>query len=250
MVVTLHFESTGSGPRTVLLHGFTQNARCWGTFGIRLASAREVVAVDAPGHGRSGHDDADLPTAARLVGEVGGTADYIGYSMGGRVALHLALEQPQLVRSLVLVGATGGIDDDGERRARRQADEELARRLDSGPLDAFLDAWLAGPLFAELDREQACRDERSTNRAEGLAASLRHCGTGSQAPLWSRLAVIEQPVLVVAGERDPKFRALGERLVEAFGDNATLWVQPGAGHAVHLEQPDATAERVLAFLSG
>lgn len=248
--MALHFESTGHGSRTVLLHGFTQNARCWGTFGTLLATARQVVAVDAPGHGRSGHDDADLPTTARLIGEVGGTADYIGYSMGGRAALHLALEQPELVRSLVLIGATGGIDDDDERRARRHADEELARRLDSGPLAGFLDAWLAGPLFADLDREQACRDQRLRNRAEGLAASLRHCGTGSQAPLWSRLAVVDRPVLVVAGERDPKFRALGERLVDAIGGNATLWVQPGAGHAVHLEQPEATAERVLAFLTG
>lgn len=246
--MTLHSETIGRGPRTVLLHGFTQNGRCWGPFASHLAASRSVVLVDAPGHGRSAHDEADPGTAARLVAEVGGAADYVGYSMGGRMALHLALERPELVRSLVLIGATGGIDDAAERRTRRDADEVLARRLESEPLDQFIDAWLAGPLFAALDAEAAARAERLTNRPEGLAASLRWCGTGAQEPLWDRLGQLDQPVLVVAGERDEKFRRLGRRLVEAIGVNARLEVEPGAGHAAHLGRPGPTAERVLAFL--
>lgn len=246
--MTLHRETIGSGPRTVLLHGFTQNGRCWGPFARHLAAVRTVVLVDAPGHGRSGHDDADLAAAADLVAEVGGLADYVGYSMGGRMALHLALDRPELVRSLVLIGATGGIDDEAGRRDRRVADEVLARRLESEPLGSFLDAWLAGPLFADLDPEAACRTERLTNRAEGLAASLRRCGTGAQEPLWDRLGRLDQPVLVLAGERDVKFRRLGKRLVEAIGPNARLEVEPDAGHAVHLARPGSAAQRVLSFL--
>lgn len=247
--MTLHADRRGSGPRLVLLHGFTQDRRCWGPFADELAPGRELVLADAPGHGRSGHDDADLPTAGRLLGEVGGRADYLGYSMGGRVALHLALDRPDLVRSLVLVGATAGIDDAGERRARRQADEALADRLAREPLAGFLDGWLAGPLFARLPPEASHLEARLDNRPEGLAASLRRCGTGTQEPLWSRLAALGVPVLVIAGAHDPKFTALGRRLVDAVGQSARLWVQPDAGHAVHLEQPTPTAAVVRDFLA-
>lgn len=249
--VTLHTDvrSPGAGPRLVLVHGFTQNGRCWGRLTDHLARHHELVLVDAPGHGRSGHDEADLPTAGRLLGEAGGAAHYLGYSMGGRMALHLALARPDLVRSLVLIGATGGLDRAGDRAERRTADEALARRLESEPLEAFLDRWLAGPLFAHLGPEAAARAERLTNRPAGLAASLRSCGTGTQEPLWDHLHRLAMPVLVIAGEHDPKFRAAGERLVEAIGRNAELWVAPGAGHAVHLEQPGPVADVVRGFLA-
>jgi 2-succinyl-6-hydroxy-2,4-cyclohexadiene-1-carboxylate synthase len=246
--VTLHAELRGEGAPLVLAHGFTQNAGCWGPFADDLARHRRLTVVDLPGHGRSAHDEADLAEAGRLVGEVGGAADYLGYSMGGRILLHLALSRPDLIRRLVLIGATGGIDDATERAERRRADEVLARQVLDGPLDRFLDTWLAGPLFARLPAEAAHRTARATNRPDGLAASLRRCGTGTQMPLWDRLAGVSAPVLVIAGEHDPRFRALGERLVAAVGANAVLWVQPGAGHAVHLEQPGPTAERVLDFL--
>ena len=247
--VTLSAEERGDGPRLVLAHGFTQNGRCWGPFADRLARAFRLVLVDAPGHGRSGHDDVDLPGAGRLLGDVGGTAHYLGYSMGGRTVLHLALARPELVRSLVLIGVTAGLDDEADRIARRAADEELARRLEEEPLDRFVDRWLAGPLFRDLTPATACREERLANRASGLAASLRHCGTGTQEPLWDRLAAIQVPVLVLAGEGDPKFRAAGERLVGAIGANARLHVQPGAGHAVHLERPGDVADLVTGFLA-
>lgn len=245
----LHASTSGVGPRTVLLHGFTQNADCWGSFGRHLGAGRQLVLVDAPGHGRSGNDDADLPAAARLVADVGGRADYVGYSMGGRIALHLALAAPDLVRRLVVIGATGGIDDPGERGRRRAADEELARALESAPLAAFLDRWLAGPLFADLPPSAACLPQRLTNRPAGLAASLRRCGTGNQQPLWDRLEALDMPVLVVAGERDERFRMVGERLVSSIGSNARLAVIPDAGHAAHLERPLEAARVIDGFLA-
>ena len=246
--MTLHASVVGLGPRMVLLHGFTQNADCWGPFGRHLSPGRQLVLVDAPGHGRSGHDEAGLPAAAALVGELGGHADYLGYSMGGRIALHLALARPELVRRLVLIGATAGIDGDDERRRRRQADEALAQSLQSQPLEAFLERWLAGPLFAGLPPSGSCLPQRLSNRPDGLAASLRRCGTGNQEPLWDRLGALTMPVLVVAGQRDERFRALGERLVSCIGDNAHLAEVPGAGHAAHLERPLDTARVVLDFL--
>jgi 2-succinyl-6-hydroxy-2,4-cyclohexadiene-1-carboxylate synthase len=169
--------------------------------------------------------------------------------MGGRMALHLALSRPDLVRSLVLVGATAGLDDGHERAERRRSDEALAAGLESAGLEAFVDGWLSGPLFARLDPAAACRDQRLANRAEGLAASLRRCGTGAQEPLWDRLGEVGVPVLVVAGECDTRFVTVGQRLVAAIGSNARLWVAPGAGHAAHLEAPAAVAGAVSGFLA-
>lgn len=235
----LHAERTGAGaPRLVLMHGFTQTGRSWATITADLAQDHEVVTVDAPGHGRSGAVDADLPTAAALLGAAGGRAVYAGYSMGGRLALHLAVAEPELVQGLVLLGVTAGIDDPPERAARRAADEALADDIERGGVDAFLVRWLAGPLFAGLAPEAAELDDRRTNTAAGLAMSLRRCGTGTQEPLWDRLSALTMPVLVLAGEHDTKFTALGHRLAEPLA-RGTFAAIPGAGHAAHLEQPEA-----------
>lgn len=231
--------------RVVLAHGFTQNTQCWGRFAPLLAERAEVMLVDAPGHGRSSHDDADLVTAAQLLTDVGGTGIYLGYSMGGRVALHAALARPDLVTGLVLIGATAGLDDPDDRAARRTADEALAARLETDGLASFLDRWLTNPLFAGLDDEQAAKAERLNNRVDGLAASLRRCGTGTQEPLWEHLPRLTMPVVIIAGDRDDKFRRLGERMAAAMtGTSARMLTIPGT-HAVHLEEPDQTAAAVM-----
>ena len=230
--------------RIVLLHGFTQNAGCWRPFDLDLATDHEVVAVDLPGHGRSGHDDADLDAAAELVAEVGGRAHYVGYSMGGRVLLHLALARPDLVETMTVVGAHPGLETDEERSARRTADDALADRLEEIGVESFLDAWLANPLFAGLTEETAHRSRRLLNRADGLASSLRHTGTGTQRSLWSELVGLEVPTLVLAGADDPKFVDLGERLAATIGSAARFETVEGSGHTCPLEQPAETA-RIL-----
>ncbi|MDH4074396.1 MAG: alpha/beta fold hydrolase [Acidimicrobiia bacterium] len=242
-------EVWGRGERLVLAHGFTQNSRCWGPFGHELAADHEVVAVDLPGHGRTdpAHDTADLPTVGRLLAEVGGDAVYIGYSMGGRAALHAALAHPERVRALVLIGATAGMDDPAARAARRRADETLAADLLAGGLPAFLQRWLANPLFAGLPPSAAAVNQRLANRPEGLAASLRHTGTGTQEPRWGDLERLTMPVLVLAGADDTKFTAEGSRLVEHL-PRARMRTLPGT-HAVHLAQPTAAAAAVRWFLA-
>ncbi|MEM8925222.1 MAG: alpha/beta fold hydrolase, partial [Actinomycetota bacterium] len=212
-----------------------------------LGADHQLVTVDLPGHGATDavHDTADLPTAAELLADAGGSAIYVGYSMGGRIALHAALQRPETVRGLVLIGATAGLDDPDDRAARREADEALAERLLTIGLEAFLDRWLAAPLFAGLSPSAQCRPARLRNRPAGLAASLRHCGTGTQEPLWDRLSAITAPVLVVAGDDDPKFLAIGERLTATLPD-ATMRTAPST-HAVHLACPTTTAELVRRF---
>ena len=248
----LHADRQGSpdGNPLVLVHGFTQTSRSWARLVPRLTDAgHRTIAVDAPAHGRSNEHRVNLEGGGDLLVEVAaGPAAYVGYSMGGRLALHAAVRHPDAVTALVLVGATAGLDTDDERRARRDADETLARDLERDGLDAFLERWLANPLFATLPPDAAGVDDRRTNTVDGLAASLRLTGTGTQRPLWGDLADLAMPVLLVAGERDEKFTALAHRLEAAWGGPATVRIIEGAGHACHLERPDAFLDAVLPFL--
>lgn len=244
----LAVERSGSGPRVVLLHGFTQTSRSWSGVAPRLAHRYEVLSVDAPGHGASAELDADLWGAGDLLVEAGGAATYVGYSMGARIALHAALAHPESVRRLVLIGATPGMRSDAERSARRAGDEELAAFLEREGLEAFLERWLANPLFAHLDRSAALVDDRLRNTVEGLARSLRHTGTGQQDDLWPRLADLQMPVLLVAGSLDTKFASIAGQMASAIGPNAERVLIPSAGHAVHLERPAEFAEVLLRWL--
>jgi 2-succinyl-6-hydroxy-2,4-cyclohexadiene-1-carboxylate synthase len=236
------------GGRVVLVHGFTQTLASWAEVGERLGRRREVVRVDLPGHGGSGAVRVGFAGAAGLVGEAGGTAAYIGYSLGGRLCLRLALDRPDLVEALVLVGASPGIAEPGPRAERRAADEALAEAVERDGVAAFLDRWLAGPLFAGLGAEAAGRAERLANTPEGLAYALRRLGTGAQAPLWDRLAGLRPPALLLAGERDAKFATLAREMAAAAGPGARVALVAGAGHAAHLERPAVVAALIERFL--
>jgi 2-succinyl-6-hydroxy-2,4-cyclohexadiene-1-carboxylate synthase len=205
--------------------------------------------LDAPGHGTVGQLEADLWGSARLAVEMGGPATYLGYSMGGRVALHAALAAPHIVRRLVVLGVTAGIEDENERSGRRRTDEDLADRIEVIGIESFLDEWLSGPLFERLSPETACRAERAVNSPTGLASSLRSVGVGTQQPLWSRLGQLDMPVLVLAGATDEKFAELGRRIASCIGDNAAFQTIDGAGHAAHLERPGETAAVVTEWLA-
>lgn len=262
-VVALHATVIGEGPRLVLAHGFTQTGAVWGSLDRRLATDHQVVGVDMPGHGGSARVRADLPLGAALLGAVAGRAAYLGYSMGARFCLHLALDQPELVDSLVLISGTAGIDDPDERAERRARDDELADELDpprSGSdgqgsigdaqvrLDAFLRRWLDTPLLAGVPPDADGWAERRGNTGEGLASSLRLAGTGTQLPLWTRLSGLDMPVLIVTGGLDDKFTGIGRRMADAIGDNATRVVIEAAGHSPHLQEPARVAEEIRAFL--
>jgi 2-succinyl-6-hydroxy-2,4-cyclohexadiene-1-carboxylate synthase len=236
--------------RAVLAHGFTQTAASWADVEHRLAVLDpdiDTAAVDLPGHGTASDIITDLWGAADHLVEAGGTGAYIGYSMGGRVALHAALAHPDSIERLVLIGATAGIDDSIERAERRAHDDRLADRIEAIGMDAFIDEWLTNPLFAGLDERSELRADRLRNTVEGLASSLRTCGTGTQDSLWKRLDEIRCPTLVLVGERDAKFRALGERLVTAIPDSQLTMIVD-SGHSVHLEDPKATAAALNDFL--
>jgi 2-succinyl-6-hydroxy-2,4-cyclohexadiene-1-carboxylate synthase len=232
-----------------LVHGFTQTGRSWGPVAADLEREHEVVRVDAPGHGHSASWAVDMVEGARLLGETGGTATYVGYSMGARLCLHLALAEPQRVPALVLLSGTAGIDDASARAVRSRDDEELALELERVGVAEFVRRWLARPLFVGLDEGAAGLGARLENTVPGLAASLRLAGTGAQESLWSRLSELAMPVLVVAGERDERFVASAHAMAGAIGPSAEVAIVPGAGHAVHSEAPEAVLSVVRGFLA-
>ena len=234
-----------------MLHGFTQTGRLWGHFGELLAESHTLVAVDLPGHGDSGSMRADLPTTAGLVAEavrneVGAEAcALLGYSLGARVGLHVALGTDLALRGVVFIGVTAGIEDPGERAQRRQSDDDTADDLEaSGDVEHFIDSWLRGPLFERLDPNDAAqRSERLRNSASGLASSLRLCGTGTQEPMWDLLPTLASPVLAMAGTDDTRFAAHALRMTRLVPQGVASLV-PGGGHAVHLAQPEQ-ANRIV-----
>ena len=229
----------------VALHGFTQTGRSWSA--VERTLGETILAPDLPGHGSASNErPEDLNEAAALVAEhtapllEGRSAWWIGYSLGGRVLVHLALARPEFVAGLVLVSTTAGIDDAAERATRVASDEALADEILRDGTARFLDRWTSQPLFATLTVSDDDRTERLRNTAEGLAASLRSCGTGTQTPLWHRLGELTMPTVVITGELDTKFTALGRRLAAAL-PNAVHQELARAGHACHLEQPQAFA---------
>ncbi len=250
MAASLHRAFDWRGPaRLVLVHGFTQTLRSWDGMTATLAETFEVVRVDLPGHGGSAAVDLDFAATAAAIGDAGGTATYVGYSMGARLCLRLALDRPDLVPALVLVGASPGLGDDGERAARRASDEALADEIERIGTAAFLDSWLAQPMFSTLQPEPVDLEARLANTSTGLATALRRLGTGQQEPVWDRLAELDMPVLAVAGDDDVKFARLARDMADAIGVNAEVVAVAGAGHAAHLERPAGFSRLLAAFLA-
>jgi 2-succinyl-6-hydroxy-2,4-cyclohexadiene-1-carboxylate synthase len=233
----------------VFVHGFTNTSNSWKPIAARFAAdGYECVVVDLPGHGDSTDVRADLREAADMVTAVCGFGVYVGYSLGGRLCLHAGLMYPHLVRGLAVVGASPGIADDDERATRRAADDELADHIVDVGVDAFVDEWLTKPLFAGLTLDDEQRSDRVRNTAQGLASSLRLAGTGAQVSLWARLLEMKMPVLTIAGEHDHKFVSIGRQIVASVPHGDFVEV-PCAGHAAHLQQPEAVVGALVDWLA-
>lgn len=259
--VRLNVECGGNGPPLLLLHGFTGSVASWQPHLAAFQTDRRTIAVDLLGHGRS--DSPPDPERYRmercvadllaLLDRLGvGRTDVLGYSMGGRVALHLAAAASDRLGALILESSSPGLADPAERAARVRADEELADRIEREGVPAFVRYWTQLPLFASQARLPAevrarLRAQRLQNNPQGLANSLRGMGTGRQDPLWNRLATLPIPTLLIVGELDQKYRGLAQQMAAAM-PTAQITVVRSAGHAVHLEQPVAFDAAVVEFL--
>lgn len=237
--------------RLVFLHGFTQTHHHWHEcshlIASRLSTEPALAFVDLPGHGLSGDDHRTIEAVADELPRLGGAGTYLGYSMGGRHLLAAAVRRPPEIERVVVIGANAGLTDPAERAARVSEDERRAERVERIGVEAFVDEWLAMPMFAGVPPSDSDRRHRYRNTAAGLAASLRLAGTGAQEPVWDSLPRISVPVLVIAGERDAKFVDIGRRIADTIA-GATFEVIHGAGHATFGERPEATADLIAAWL--
>ena len=247
MTTVLHAEVTGTGPPLLALHGFTGSVGALRPVTGPLSERHTVVSVDLPGHGRTGA--AEQPTDYRFDDTVDSVAavldrlghdriDVVGYSMGGRIGLGLAVRHPDRVKKSVLVGGSAGV-----------AGNALLER----GIEWFVDYWMGLPLFASQSRLgpnalAEARRQRLENDERGLAGSLRGAGAGNQPSLWQDLGRVEGAVLLVVGDEDAWFRSLAVRMAAGLRD-ATIAVIPDAGHACHLENPEDTLAAVSGFLS-
>ncbi len=258
----MQLDDVGEGSPVLLVHGFTGSAEAWAP-AIRsgLARRHRLLAVDLPGHGRTGGEaDPKRYEVERLAAELVRVldargidqADWVGYSMGGRIVLAAATLYPDRVARIVLESASPGIASERAREQRRRQDETLARRIETRGVEWFVDYWMGLPLFATQTRLSpsllsAERARRLQNRAELLAAVLRGAGTGSQPSYWEALEAIEAPMLILVGALDSRYVEIGARMQERL-PRAFLRQVPRVGHTVHLEDPARWLEEVVPFL--
>lgn len=255
----LHYEASGAGTAVTFLHGFTQSGRGWAEV-TGLLTGRRAVAPDIRGHGRTRLRPGSPHTMDACLGDLEAIWDaegierthLVGYSMGGRLALHAAAARPGRLLSLTTIGAHAGLAPE-LREGRRGGDEGLAARIEQRGVGEFVKYWSGLPLFKGLDRRgpsfRAALDaERRRNTPAGLAASLRGMGAGAMEPVWDRLGGVTCPCLFVAGAEDHGYAHEARRLAASV-PNGRAEIVPRAGHAVQLERPQAFVALLQAHLN-
>ncbi|HEX6710840.1 MAG TPA: 2-succinyl-6-hydroxy-2,4-cyclohexadiene-1-carboxylate synthase [Rubrobacter sp.] len=259
---SLNFEVSGDrrSPAVIFLHGFMGSSADWRDVTAALADRNFCIAVDIPGQGASLSlmpEAYTIEGAARAViltlDELGVERPVIvGYSMGGRLALYLALRYPERCAGLFLESASPGLESAERRTARREADDERAKRLESGDFEEFLEDWYRQPLFAPLARDEKLLrrtiEARRRNEPVELAQSLRGMGAGSQPSLWGELGRLDVPTLAIAGGLDEKYAGISSRMA-SFSPWVKSVVVPEAGHIVHAEAPAAYLSLLERFLN-
>lgn len=257
----LFFRLSGPAGRPVILflHGFLGSGQEWEEIISHLAERFRCLTVDLPGHGRSASLDRwrswsmenTAKGAIALLEKLGIHKCFLaGYSMGGRLALYLALHYPRYFAKVILESASPGLKTDPERRERIARDEQLAQRLEED-FGEFLRDWYGQPLFQTLKQHPRFEEifqHRLQNDPRGLAKSLREMGTGAQPSLWEQLPGNKIPLLLAVGEKDAKFRAIAGEMAELC-PAIRIETVAGCGHNVHVENAGAFAEALIKFAS-
>jgi len=257
-----HYSIHGSfdQPLILFLHGFLGDGHDFDPVISLLADQFCCLTVDLPGHGktrtRGGSEFYTMPQTAQgliqLLERLAiSTCSLVGYSMGGRLALYLALNFPQFFNRVVLESASPGLKTAAERLQRRDNDAQLADQLETEDFSNFLRRWYTQPLFASLkqhpDFEQIVK-RRFNNHPRELAQSLRYMGTGHQPALWQRLPENQLPLLLLVGEQDTKFRAINTEMADLC-PLVKLSILRDCGHNIHWENPNFFAQQVREFLA-
>ena len=246
-------------PVVLFLHGFMGSSADFDTVMTCLANQFCCLAVDLPGHGNTIIEGENtLYTMPQTANAIVSWLNHlnipqcflVGYSMGGRLALYLALHFPQHFPKVVLESASPGLRTKAERAARLKHDRALADQIEAA-FPSFLSYWYSQPLFHALRHHPVfmqVQERRSHNHPALLATSLRYLSTGLQPSLWERLQHHTQPLLLLAGEDDRKFCTINQAMADCC-PTAQLRIIPACGHVLHLEQPNAFTYALQTFFS-
>jgi 2-succinyl-6-hydroxy-2,4-cyclohexadiene-1-carboxylate synthase len=246
-------------PTLLFLHGFLGCKEDWSAIVGRLQGAYQILTLDLPGHGEALFDDPssyEMENCAASIIELLSklavkSVHLIGYSMGGRVALYLAVHYPEFFRKVLLISASPGIEDEQERRERIETDSALAEHLENDNFAIFLENWYSAKIFASLQEQpkllETIISKRKNNSTKHLALSLRHMGTGQQSSLWQALTSLKVPIDLVVGALDPKFVSIAEKMLPYNPAQMRLHKIKNSGHAVHLENERALGELITTW---
>lgn len=247
-------------PAVLFLHGFLGRKEDWFPIARTLAGDFFCILTDLPGHGEN--PAAGPPGTLsfdRLTEELDQLVQHlqvprltlVGYSLGGRAALHYACSRGRHLHGLVLESTSPGIEDPASRLARAALDDRRAAALEAGGLAAFLDSWYRADLWRSLQQRPNLLRQLKTDRVSGdpssLARALADLSPGRMPDLWPCLQGISNPVLLLAGELDDKYTAT-TRLAADLIPGGHARIIPGAGHNIHLEQPEKVAQAIQEFL--
>ncbi|WP_108672233.1 2-succinyl-6-hydroxy-2,4-cyclohexadiene-1-carboxylate synthase [Peribacillus acanthi] len=260
--VEYNLEVNGSGPSVLMLHGFTGDLHTWDHLVQVLSKDYQTITIDNIGHGlTSSPNHPSRYEMEEVCGDIVNILNHlsiekvhiVGYSMGGRLALSFVNFYPDYVSSLILESSSPGLRTKEERLNRRIADEGLATRLEESGLEAFINFWENIPMFQTMqslpqETKKEIRRQRLNNSSIGLSNSLRGMGTGAQPSWWDYLSHLTIPVLLLTGELDEKFVRIAESMCSHI-KNVEWFNFLGAGHAIHVEQPEKFGKIVSEFLS-
>ncbi|KAJ9163450.1 hypothetical protein P3X46_023117 [Hevea brasiliensis] len=264
----------------IFLHGFLGTGEDWISIMKAISGSARCISIDLPGHGRSrmkncGCKDAkqEATLSVEIVAHLfynliqditPGKVALVGYSMGARIALHMALRHGDKISGAVIISGSPGLKDGMARRIRWAKDFSRSRLLMDYGLELFLDSWYAGELWNSL-RSHPCFKELVGRRmlhddVYSLAKVLSDLSVGRQMPLWEDLKQCNIPLLLIVGEKDKKFRVISQKMCyeisqfrkgrNEIGNNFPEIVEvPNCGHAVHLENPLAVIWKLRQFLT-
>lgn len=257
--VKFHFHTGGSPdkPPVIFLHGFMGSSEDWKKVIRYVSTDYYCLAIDLPGHGKT-----DLPDELTFESAAVAILEFlkhhkirkcipVGYSMGGRLALFLALRYPGHFKRVVLESTSPGLRTNKEREARIKSDEEIAWRLESGDFHSFLIQWYRQPLFEGLTRNRnfdKLLQLRLENDPKKLARSLQIFGTGNQPSLWEELHQCKIPILLLAGAADKKYRLIAEEMSRSSQLIQTKIVGK-CSHNIHFQQPERLADCIKEFFA-
>jgi len=257
-----YYETHGrkeKSPAILMLHGFLGSSKDWNEVAKILKEDFFCIVPDLPGHGRTmpiSESDYTMPAAAQALLTIMNREEIkrcylVGYSMGGRLALYMALMHPGRFRKLILESASPGLKTKEEQVARIESDGRVISRLKTQSMDEFISGWYNQPLFESIKQDsrkfEKLLKSRSKNNSEGLSKSLKFMGTGVQPPLWDILPDLKPAILLIVGANDNKFKSIAGEMTRQTEAISVARIE-SAGHNLHFEKPREFVSELQKFL--